>query len=164
MTWDNGSGSYLHAAYDGGTNKTTVWVNQTAPEGLLTYDSFADDYGISGQPNSGPQEDYDGDGLLNIYEFGLGGNPTNSSDIGTVPVYEIVNQGGTNVMKYVHVRLVDADITYHLETDTDLVADPGWTNAGWSIVGVGPEVDGFDTVTNDVDASGNVGFVRLVIE
>jgi hypothetical protein len=31
-TWDNLSGSYLHTAYDAGTLKTTVWVNQTIPE------------------------------------------------------------------------------------------------------------------------------------
>lgn len=32
MTWDNGAGSYLHADFDSGTAKTTVWVNQTIPE------------------------------------------------------------------------------------------------------------------------------------
>ena len=149
----------IDLAYDSNLDITRLTVVPTP-----TYVGFTDEYGITGMMNSAPQEDYDGDGQLNIYEFGLGGNPTNSSDIGTEPVYEIVNQGGTNVMKYVHVRLVDADITYHLETDTDLVADPGWTNAGWSVVGVGAEVAGFEAVTNVVDASADVGFVQLVIE
>lgn len=30
--WDNGTGDYLHYKYDFGTNKSTVWVNQTIPE------------------------------------------------------------------------------------------------------------------------------------
>lgn len=155
----NGNVGELELLYDSTNNLTRAFALTTT-----TYESFVDEYGMTGEPGSGINEDYDGDGQLNIYEWGLGGNPTNPSDIGVAPVWQILEQGDTNVIEYIHLRLVDADISYHLETDTDLATLPGWTNAHFSVVGVGPEINGFETVTNEVTLSGNTGFVKLVIE
>ena len=52
--------------------------------------------------------DYDGDGLLNVYEYGLGGDPTNALDQGTSPEYGVVDVGGTNYFGYVHPQLPPA--------------------------------------------------------
>ena len=50
------------------------------------YAGFKELYGLLGQANSGPYNDFDGDGLLNLYEYGLGGDPTNAADTGVSPL------------------------------------------------------------------------------
>ena len=48
---------------------------------LQGYDLWANGYGIGAGTN-----DFDSDGLNNLYEYGLDGNPTNGLDRGTLPV------------------------------------------------------------------------------
>ena len=48
--------------------------------GLSAYESWAADFGVGAGTN-----DFDADGLLNVYEYGLGGDPTNAADQGLSP-------------------------------------------------------------------------------
>ncbi|MCF7863607.1 MAG: DNRLRE domain-containing protein [Kiritimatiellales bacterium] len=109
--------------------------------------------------------DYDGDGLSNIYEFGLGGDPTNAFNQGTSPVFEVVDVGGSNVFSYVYPKLADptSGLAYSLETSTDLVFGP-WTNTGYSVTGINVTGGPLNFVTNTTDTVANKKFIRLIIK
>jgi len=57
--------------------------------------------------------------LVNVYEYGLGGDPTNATDQGISPVYST----GGEVLTYIYPQLSDPGhgLDYHLETRDDLV-------------------------------------------
>jgi hypothetical protein len=129
-----------------------------------SYETWAAGYGLY---NDDPAEDYDADGLNNLYEYGLGGNPTNAADIGHVPTYNAVDEGGITYFEYVYARRLDPDsgLDYTAEFGTSLI------NTNWSTseVVVSPETgtidDDFEAVTNRVDTTGKPrGFMQLLIE
>ncbi|VGO21877.1 hypothetical protein [Pontiella sulfatireligans] len=141
----------------------TITTNET----LSGYEEWAADY-----PTlvGGEQDDDDGDGLLNIEEFGLGGDPTNSADIGYVPTLGTALASGTNWFEYIHVQRTSAnnDLTYYLEQDDNLVVAPGWTNSGdYIVVGTNsmPSDADFEAVTNWISTEGkSAEFIQLIIE
>ena len=109
--------------------------------------------------------DYDADGLNNLYEFGLGGDPTNALDQGTAPTFGIADVGGTNYFGYIHPQLADPDsgLAYSLELNTDLVFGT-WTNIGYTVMGTNVTGDALDFVTNATDTADNEKFIRLIIK
>ncbi len=109
--------------------------------------------------------DYDADGLSNLYEYGLGGDPTNALDQGTAPEFSIENIGGTNWVGYIHPQLSDPNsgLSYSLETSPDLVSG-AWTNSGYTIVGTNVTGGVLDFVTNITDTVAGEKFIRLIIE
>jgi hypothetical protein len=146
-----------------GVNIDNIAVVAVVPEGLVppvpldAYGSWSNDYGLV----EGELGDDDDDGLSNLYEYGLGGDPTNGFVDGNIPVMGA--SGGA--MLYIHVqRSDDTNLVYYLETDTDLVNAPGWTNAGYTVVGVDVTGDTFDYVTNSVPTTDQHKFIQLVIE
>ncbi|MEA2068912.1 MAG: hypothetical protein U9P12_06915, partial [Verrucomicrobiota bacterium] len=126
------------------------------------YDAWSTGWG---EDLSDPNGDFDNDGLSNLYEYGLGGDPTNSADQGTSPGFDIQNVGGTNYFGYVHPQLADPDsgITYHLELNTDLVSGI-WTNAGYLVTGTNDTGGELDFVTNVTDTVDSQKYLRLIIE
>ncbi len=110
-------------------------------------------------------DDYDSDGLSNLYEYGLGGNPTNSLDQGTAPVSGIENVGGTNYFGFVYPQLCDPDcgLSYSLEVTSDLVSG-SWTNIGYQVLGTNVTGGDLDFVTNVTDTVESQKFIRLIIE
>lgn len=126
-----------------------------------TYDSWAYDH-----PGLGDRyADDDGDGWVNLAEFAVGGNPTNSADQGYTPAVRIVNTDGTNQLLYVYGRRsTDSGLTYRLETTDDLLAGP-WTNTGYSTAATTGVINAsFASVTNWVPMVTNRTYVRLYIE
>ncbi|QHI70326.1 hypothetical protein [Tichowtungia aerotolerans] len=120
------------------------------------YPTWADSYGVGGE-----LWDADADGWNNLTEYALGGNPTNGFIDGNIPVFESVD----GAMLYVYAqRTDDTNLTYYLETDSDLVVAPGWTNAGYTVVATNVTGGTFDFVTNSVPIIDPVKFIRLVIE
>ena len=110
--------------------------------------------------------DSDGDGLSNLYEYGLGGDPTNSADTGISPTYGLVENAGTNWMAYVYPKQSDANsgLIYYLELTADLVDGP-WVNSGYSVVGTGTINSEFDAVTNWISTDvEDQKFIHLIIE
>lgn len=105
--------------------------------------------------------DFDDDGLNNIYEYGLSGNPTNGTvDPAVLP--SLVQSGAG--LEYVHVRRNDdPGLVYTLESTTDLVFGT-WTNADTSITGSDVYTNVFDIVTNSVSTMEERLFIRLKIE
>ncbi|MEA2069342.1 MAG: hypothetical protein U9P12_09085, partial [Verrucomicrobiota bacterium] len=128
--WLNSQLRFQPSAADGGAYIDS-WQVEILPEVADSgYAGWAAGWGtdIGAETN-----DYDGDGLLNVYEYGLGGDPTNALDQGTSPESAIMNDGGTNWFGYVHPQLAvdqNSGLSYYLELNTDLVAGT-WTNAGY---------------------------------
>lgn len=123
------------AGYDIDALNVILLMNQPpAPEG---YSAFATTYGMDGLPNSAEFEDFDADGILNIYEYGWGGDPTNAADLGTLP--SMVTSNG--VAYYTGVQLKDplSGITYKV------LATPDLANVAWST----PVWDSSSTVSKD---------------
>ena len=106
--------------------------------------------------------DFDGDGVVNVSEYALAGDPTDdhdrgvSSEIGTYP--------GDNVLSYIHPQLSDTNsgLTYSFELNPDL-AGGVWTNLGYTVAGTNVTSGNLDFVTNVVDAAGDEMFIRLNI-
>ncbi|MCF7816426.1 MAG: hypothetical protein K9M54_00960 [Kiritimatiellales bacterium] len=127
------------------------------------YDAWASNWGVDIGAST---NDYDGDGLLNIYEYGLGGDPTNSFDQGISPGFAIQNVGGTNYFGYVHPQLAadqNSGLSYYLELTPDLVI-PSWTNADYLVYGTNVTGGTFDYVTNITGTVESKKFIRLIIE
>ena len=123
------------------------------------YDTWAETYG---GPNviGASTNDYDFDGLDNLYEYGLGGDPTNRLNMGTLPVME---KSGDRFL-YIHPqRSDDASLAYTVETTTNLVS-AAWQPVGYTIMGTNVTGGTLDFVTNDIDTVRNKNFIRLKIE
>ena len=121
------------------------------------YESWASKFGVGSETN-----DDDNDGLLNVYEYGLGGDPTNAADQGISPSYSV----GGGILTYVYPQRSDPNhgLDYHLETRDDLVAG-GWTNSGYAVTGTNIVVGDFDYVTNEVSTAVKAKqFIELVID
>ena len=148
---------------DGPQQTLSVMPNQTkvltfpVPE-LSDYAVWAEQHGLV----QGPEGDDDGDGLKNLGEFGLGGNPTNAGEQGYLPLFGRNN----GALEYTHVQQSDTNngLRYYLELSDNLVSNV-WTNAGYTVVGSGPFTNGFDAVTNRVETNVRPEqFIRLMIE
>jgi hypothetical protein len=97
--------------------------------------------------------DLDADGLDNLAEYGLGGNPVDGADAGSImPTTQLVSEGGTNWMEYIYRRRTDAAIrglTYFIELTDDLTGT--WSTNGSVETGTAPLETGFEAVTNQID-------------
>jgi hypothetical protein len=105
----------------------------------------------------------DNDALNNLYELGLGGDPSDGEDIGHVPTYET----DAGFFEYVHAQRSDADalgLNYYLDWSDNLVTTP-WTNDNYEVVGTNVTGEAFDYVTNRVSTETlPVQFLKLIIE
>ena len=125
------------------------------------YDTWALRYNLQ-ESQTG---DDDKDGLINLYEYGLGGDPTNALDQGTAPTIEIAEVGGSNVLTYIYPQLSDpnAGLAYSVELTTDLVFGT-WTNDGYTVTGTNITKGTLDFVTNVTSATEEQKFINLKIE
>ncbi len=151
-------------------NTTNLFINGAfdniaifgGPGEAVGYDAWAADYGLEELADG----DDDDDGLSNLYEYGLGGDPTNGLNQGTSPVYGTVNVGGTNYFGYIHPQLAadqSSGLTYYLKLNTDLVYGT-WTNAGYAVLGTNVTGGPLDFVTNVTDMAAAKKYIRLIIE
>lgn len=153
----NETGARMYAGYFDDVVVDIASLQQTS-----SYDSWAASFGLSGSPDADTDYDYDGDGFSNIYEFGLGGDPTNSAVVGTLPTFEVAG----NVGSYVYPQLAagqDSGLSYYLQTSTNLAVG-GWTNAGYTVSGTNVTAGTLDFVTNRIPVDDPEKFIRLIIE
>jgi len=161
MTFADNSGigfEWSIVAKDGGE------VFQVMVPGGTPSEKWAIGYGLTGD-DVAATADPDGDGINNLYEYGLGGDPTNSADIGIVPMYGTLADGGTNWFEYVYAKrsALDSGLTYYLELTDDLIYTD-WANSGYEVVGTGTIDSEFDAVTNRIStAVSDERFIRLMI-
>ena len=99
--------------------------------------------------NAADDFDYDGDGLANLLEYALGGNPTDAADAPRPTM--VMGNETPQMLRFSFMRL-RSDITYIVEGSTDLTAwDPVDTNPG----NVG------ETAIVEIPVSGDRRFLRL---
>ncbi|MDF7824504.1 thrombospondin type 3 repeat-containing protein [Pontiellaceae bacterium B12227] len=122
------------------------------------YEQWAADYNLS----EGKTGDDDHDGLSNIYEYGVGGNPTSRADRGHLPTFG----NASNWFEHVHAERssVNSGVGYTVEVSTNLVPG-GWTTNGVEMVGIGVLDSEFNTVTNRIFTEiKSEQFIRLRIK
>ncbi len=128
------------------------------------YEQWKDLYNLLGE-DAEDDADPDGDLLSNVYEYGLGGDPTNAADTGHSAQYTVI---GKSVFEYVYPQRKheQSGVQYYIETDTNLIFPPEWTNAGYAVTGTGDiSALEFEAVTNAIPIGGNdQQFIRLIIE
>lgn len=128
---------------------------------LVNYGSWASDYGLVG----GPDDDDDGDGFSNLYEYALGGIPTSPADIPDAPGIGVVSDGGSKWIEYTHAKrsALGDRAYYNLQVNPDLV--PGlWVNANATVTGIQPINADFDRITSRIPIDQDRQFVRLFIQ
>jgi hypothetical protein len=128
------------------------------------YDDWASDNGLTPGVNDGLLDDVEpggGDGLNNLLEYALGGDPLVDDAASIKPQTTIDG----SVMNYVYKRLKPADpaLTYTVLDGTDLTTT-GLVNTNIA-VGVSDPIDGYETVTNQVSTSTEAQqFMQLKVE
>jgi hypothetical protein len=154
-----GTYNLAYAAHNLGTviEKTVVTLNAlTISVEAQSYATWADSWGVD---IGSETNDYDGDGMSNLGEYAVGGDPTDPANKGKTSVAF----DGTGLI-YVHAQHAsDAGLSYWLETTDDLV-NPSWTNIGYSVVGTNVTSETYDFVTNTVPTDANQTFIRLRIQ
>jgi fibronectin type 3 domain-containing protein len=150
----NGNNVIASLENDSGYAVPTLEIGAEAT--LIGYDSWASDHGVGAATN-----DFDADGINNLYEYGLNGNPTNPAVLGTLPVF---SKSGNRFL-YIHPkRSDDPALIYTVETTTNLMDSGSWTNDGYTMTGTNITGETLDFVTNDVDIVDSEKFIRLKIE
>jgi hypothetical protein len=119
------------------------------------FEQWAINHGVSGAAN-----DADFDGLPNLAEFGLGGNPTDAGSTGHRPML----QSASNVFHYVYPRRRNSGLLYSVERSTTLAGGIWTTNDCVELPGAGPIDADFEAVTNLIPADWNEAFIRLRME
>ena len=159
-----GIGTYTFADFQAASKEANFVDNggtiTVAAPSATGYELWVENSGLTPGVNDAFTDNPDEDALNNLYEYGLGGDPTNGVDIGFVPTFD--NDSGT--MLYVHAqRADDSTLVYFLETIDDLVSG-SWTNSGYSVTGTNVPGGLFDEVTNAIPTVADQTFVRLIIE
>jgi hypothetical protein len=147
-----------------------VSPEQPAPTYEESYEEWATRFGLSGG-DAAMTNDVEnggaGDGLNNLGEYSLGGNPTIDDASAFIPVYEFVDiAGGSNRIDYVFNRRIDAGIlglTYGLNQSTNLMGE--WDYVGDTFETGSAYIDlYFESVTNSVPFGSDQGYIQLEIE
>ena len=124
---------------------------------LALYDFWATSYGDAALIGS-PANDYDGDGLANLMEYALGGNPTNNLDAGAAPT--LINTNGTLLFVYPK-RCDNFNLIYGIQSSTNLV---NWTNASYAVTGTNVTGGILNYVTNALVTNGLPAYYRLTVQ
>ncbi|RKX42491.1 MAG: hypothetical protein DRP64_09750, partial [Verrucomicrobia bacterium] len=166
-TW-NGDYSTSNSFGDGSSDLISTTFFEAGDKGLLAdivslgaYPGYAEwvaDFGLSGSDTNRTADlEYGGmgDGMDNLLEYALGGNPTNDDAAAIMPTTPgVVESGGTNYLVYIYRRRADAtlrELGYGISYKFNLVSDPSWTAVGTLFeVGYGPIDSQFDSVTNNL--------------
>ncbi len=164
LSADAGTNSFVVQVGDAGglTDQATLTVVATVS--VAPSDPYADwarAYDLAG----GETDDDDNDGLPNLYEYAVGGNPTNAGDVGFASTTAVFAIGGTNWFEYVYPRRKGVSgLAYRLELSDDLTST-NWVSGGYIEIPPAGNLDAeFEAVTNRVDTTGTQKkFIRLGI-
>lgn len=141
----------------------TLTLSVVATEGLA---SFRAEYGFAAD-GSDDAADADGDGLPNLLEFALGGDPTVA---GTIEAPTLTSDGTELIFVFERPDSAEAEIIYTVQSSADLstwtdhvVGDVSGTSNG-AIITIEENGDEADTVTVSIPISGARAFARLRVE
>ena len=127
-----------------------------------TYENWAIAMGLVEGVNDARSYDAEngglGDGMENLLEYALGGDPLADDAASILPDMSFTESGGTNYMEYVYRRRLDAAIrglVYDLQYRTNLVTQVTWASTGGFFETGTSTIDSeFEAVTNAVDTTG----------
>jgi hypothetical protein len=143
-----GGGGIVIVEYDG--------TNTIVRGALANYATWADSWGVD---IGSEKNDYDGDWVDNLGEYGIDGDPTNSADQGQTSTAI----DGANLV-YVHAqRSDDQSLSFWLETTASLTI-PNWSNSGYTVVATNVTGGVYDFVTNTVPTAADETFIRLRVQ
>ncbi|RLA42762.1 MAG: hypothetical protein DRQ97_13585, partial [Gammaproteobacteria bacterium] len=159
--------------FNDSTDRTLRWVNPPGGNGLwdnleLTldvypeYEGWAVDEGLAAGMNDARADDPDLDGMNNLVEYALGGNPLVDDAAVYAPVFNISGDWVTYVYNRRHDYAIRG-LTYGLKVSVDLSGT--WTDSGTAYETASVAIDSeFDSVTNKIDITGiPQGFLQLEI-
>jgi hypothetical protein len=134
------------------------------------YDFWTDEVGLYNE-NASKTNDLDSDGLVNVWEWGMGGNPQDSNDIGYGSSTNIITSyetGPTNYIVYVYPRKKNPRPDTFLSETADLILPPGYENQQSNYVintlGNFQGDNDFQTVTNRIPTFDAQKFIKLNME
>ena len=150
-----------------GTVKGDVWqlsYGYVAPPATTAFEDWAAASSLTGT-NALWNADIEPDGLNNLLEYALGGNP-NVDDAAVVkPGTSMAEESGTNWFYHVHnERTDDPKLNYELGQKSSLTNAAAWTSHGIELVDASVEVDSIKSVTNRTEAADNQKFLQLKVE
>jgi hypothetical protein len=143
-----------------------VWVGAGDPPVIEdSYGDWAFRYNLTGDDADETADvEYDGlgDGLDNLMEYALGGNPTNDDAAAVSPGTYLADEGGTNWFYHVHNQNTDTNLIFTVGATPDLVATAADTNdVEW--IGETAESGGFKSVTNRTGMTTDAKFIKLEV-
>jgi len=139
-----------------------VELVRTGDAVLTGYDGWA--AGFTGFFDTALESNPDGDGLNNLLEYALNGDPTAGGD-DILPTSLTGMDGGTNWFYHVHTeRTDDGTLTYNVEIIENLVIGTWTNNSEIVYVGDSATVDNYKSVTNRTDTAEAAEFIRLQVE
>ncbi|MBP9913209.1 MAG: immunoglobulin domain-containing protein [Opitutaceae bacterium] len=144
VTVTSGANSLTSAA-------AAVAIGTSAP--VDTFTNFLVNAGVP-ENQRGPNDDPDGDGTSNLLEYALALDPM-APDSGSLPEVLVVNDRLT----FVYERARN-DVTYVVETTTNLTSSATWTSVG--VDQGAPDGDGITVAS--VAMTGSAHFLRLRVE
>jgi hypothetical protein len=151
----------IYQAYGPDLTIDNVELVRTGDAVLTGYDGWAQLY--PGFFDTALTSDPDGDGINNLLEYALNGDPTAGAD-DILPKSHTGVDGGSNYLYYVHTeRTDDGTLTYTVEAGTGLVYT-NWNVAGIEYVDESAAVESYKSVTNRTDVDVSVEFIRLQVE
>jgi hypothetical protein len=126
------------------------------------YIAWADQYGLTNSTLAAMNYDANGDGLNNLLEYALDGNPT-VKDATTVMPHWAVHGPWLDYIFNRRTNYETLGLEYKVETCTNLASDNGWTNANFTEL-IGSVSGEFETVTNRMNIGvANSQFIRLQV-
>lgn len=125
---------------------------------VTDYDNWAQGYDLTGT-DAAATNDIEPDGLDNLLEYALGGNPTNADAASVLPSFQSLESWFYHAH---NERTDDTSLTYTVQLNTNLVAGT-WTTNGVERTGESGVENNFKSVTNRTDI-GDGEFMRLRIE
>jgi len=152
----------IYQGYGPNLQIDNVELVRTGNAVLSGYDGWA--AGYPGFFDTALDSDPEGDGINNLLEYALNGNPTTGGD-SILPTSNTGLDGGTNWFYYVHTeRTDDGTLTYTVEVNDNLVFGTWTNNAEIVFVGDSATVDNYKSVTNRTDIADAAEFLRLQVE
>ncbi|RKX34548.1 MAG: hypothetical protein DRP64_19995 [Verrucomicrobia bacterium] len=157
--------AYNSHLFIGGGNGVTI-DNISVETGLSFFEEWVIGYGLDPGGSGAQLEDPDSDGLDNLAEYALGGNPKDGNATTYSPILGVAAAGGgSNVVEYVYNRRPNAaslGLTYGLNTSSNLTN--AWNNVGTAYETGSADIDPyFESVTNSIPVIESEGFIQLRI-
>jgi hypothetical protein len=152
------SASYFASKENTTYDAPTLYIQGAESGGA--YDSWAASYGLS---VSDKNVDEEPDGLDNLMEYALGGNPTNDDAAAVSPGFYLAAEDGTNWFHHVHNERTDeTNLTYTVQLNTNLVSND-WKTNGVDFIGEAAFSNHWKTVTNRIEATPDARFIKLEV-